>query len=370
MARILYFTRNYTPHDHRFLTALARTEHKITYLQLERGEQTLEERPLPAGIESISWAGGRGTVNFDDFPDLLTSLQDVIRRVKPNLIHAGPIQRSAYLVALAGFHPLVSMSWGYDLIHDASLNRDWEGATRFTLGHSSVMIADCDTIRELAISYGMTNDRIVTFPWGIDLDQFTPDYSAPISDRRTFTLLSTRGWESIYGVDVIARAFVKAASARPEVRLVMLGSGSQIDLLRQIFEDGGVAEKVHFPGQISQSELPKLYRSADLYISASHSDGTSISLLEALASGRPAIVSAIPGNREWIIPGVQGWLFPDGDHEALAQAILGALDQRDRLIEMGREARTLAEARADWSVNFQHLLHAYQLALHPIKKHH
>jgi glycosyltransferase involved in cell wall biosynthesis len=90
-------------------------------------------------------------------------------------------------------------------------------------------------------------------------------------------------------------------------------------------------------------------------------------LLEALACGRPAIVSAIPGNREWIIPGVQGWLFPDGDDEALAQAILGALDQRDRLIEMGREARTLAEARADWSVNFQNLLHAYQLALHPTK---
>jgi len=367
LAKILYFSRDYTPHDHRFLTALAKTEHDITYLQLEQGDQTLEERPLPAGIERISWAGGRGAVHFDDIPGLLPSLQDVIRRVKPDLIHAGPIQRSAYLVALAGFHPLVSMSWGYDLIHDASQNRDWEEATRFTLDHSAVMVGDCDTIRGLAISYGMANDRIVTFPWGIDLDQFTPDNNMTTADHRTLTLLSTRGWEPIYGVDVIARAFVRATSASPDLRLKMLGGGSQKELLLQIFEEGSVSEKVHFPGQISQNELPSLYHSADLYISASHSDGTSISLLEALACGRPAIVSDIPGNREWVAPGVQGWLFPDGDDEALAQAILGAVEQRERLPEMGLKARYLAETRADWSVNFQNLLHAYQLALHPTK---
>jgi glycosyltransferase involved in cell wall biosynthesis len=133
--------------------------------------------------------------------------------------------------------------------------------------------------------------------------------------------------------------------------------------LRSIFEQGGVLERVSFPGQVGQADLAEFYHSADLYVSAARTDGSSVSLLESLACGLPALVSDIPGNREWIESGLQGWLFPDGDVEALARAMLSAVDKRQRLPEMGRAARQLAEERADWSVNFKQLLRAYDLAL-------
>jgi len=208
----------------------------------------------------------------------------------------------------------------------------------------------------------MPDEHIVTFPWGVEIDHFSPASSRPANDD-TFTLLSTRGWEPIYGVDIIANAFIQAARERRELRLIMLGNGSQSAQLRQLFQDGGVSENVTFPGQIGQCDLPRYYQIADLYVAASHSDGTSISLLEAMACGRPALVSDIPGNREWVMPGVQGWLFPDGDANALAHAILHACDERDRLPEMGRAARLLAEQTANWEKNFQELLKAYELAL-------
>jgi glycosyltransferase involved in cell wall biosynthesis len=109
--------------------------------------------------------------------------------------------------------------------------------------------------------------------------------------------------------------------------------------------------------------LPRYYRSADLYISASHSDGTSISLLEAMACGRPVLVSDIPGNRAWVEPGVQGWWFLDGNLRSLADAFSEAYNQRQRLSEMGQAARRLAEEHADWPKNFNKLLDAYNLAL-------
>jgi glycosyltransferase involved in cell wall biosynthesis len=99
---------------------------------------------------------------------------------------------------------------------------------------------------------------------------------------------------------------------------------------------------------VSQADLPRYYRSSDLYVSASLSDGTSISLLEALACGRPVLVSDIPCNREWITPGEQGWLFPSGDVESFAQIVLQDASDRRRLQEMGQAARRLAEQRADW----------------------
>jgi glycosyltransferase involved in cell wall biosynthesis len=360
--RLLYFSRDYTTHDHRFLTALSKTEHQIFYLRLEDGGLMLEERPLPDGVAQVHWDAGHKPVALKDGLHLVNGLRRVIRQVKPDLIHAGPIQRSAFLVALTGFHPLVSMSWGYDLLHDARINAFWHWATSYTLRHSDAMVGDCDTIRKLAVSYGMLDDRIVTFPWGIDIHFF----NLPTSEHAnltTFSLLSTRSWEPIYGIDVIARAFIIAARKKPELRLTLLGSGSQAAAIRQILLIGAVYDKVRLPGIVSYAELPGYFHDADLYIGASHSDGTSISLLEAFATGTPAIVPDIPGNREWVTQGQNGWLFPDADSEALASAIVNAVDQCQSLPEMGRRGRLLAEQRADWEKNFTLLEKAYTLAL-------
>lgn len=360
--RILYFSRDYTPHDHRFLSALAKTEHQVYFLRLEKGQHMLEDRPLPAGIEGVEWKGGKGSLSMLGQLQLLGDLRRVIQQVKPDLVQAGPIQRPALLTALSGFQHLVSMSWGYDLLHDAHINPFWKWATRYTLQHSASLVVDCDTIRQLAVSYGMPNERIITFPWGVDIRHFNVGIYERRNDGR-FNLLSTRGFEPIYGVDVIAQAFVVAARQNPSLHLTLLGTGSQEAALRQVFRLGGVTGQVEFKGKIPYSELPAYYQQADMYLSASHSDGSSISLLEAFACGTPAIVSDIPGNCEWVTPGENGWLFPDGDATSLAAAILEAVDQPDALVGMGRKARLLAERRADWEKNFPMLEKAYSIAL-------
>jgi L-malate glycosyltransferase len=298
----------------------------------------------------------------------LGSLWKVIRRFKPDIIHAGPLQTSAFLVALLGFPHLVSASWGYDLLIDAERSSLWRWITRFTLQRSAAFLGDCATIRQRAIDLGMYPERIVTFPWGVDLAHFNPGSAAELRTHfgwgePAFILLSTRGWAPIYGVEELARGFVQATRQIPELRLVMLGNGPQAALLRKIFIDGGVLERVRFPGQVKLADLPAYYQSADLYVSASHSDGSSISLLEALACGRPALVSDIPGNREWITPGEQGWWFQEGDPDSLAQSLVKAYESRSSLPEMGQQARLTATARANWQANFPKLLDLYQIAL-------
>ena len=386
--RILYFTRDYTSHDYRFLDALSKTEHKLFYLQLEKRGHALENRMLPEGIENIDWAGGQKPVAFRDGAKLFIQLKRVIEKIRPDLIHAGPIQRSAFLVALTGFQPLVSMSWGYDLLQDANQNQYWRWATRYTLKRSAAFIGDCNTIRQIANSYGMPDNRIVTFPWGIDLKHFSTsskkhpfseDYIKPKEEtnqtKKKFILLSTRNWEPIYGVEVIVRAFVKAFQSYPHLHLIMLGNGSQAELVQDILRQASISfergpfkshsskSPVVFPGQITYDELPHYYRFADLYIAATHSDGTSISLLEAMACGLPVLVSDIPGNREWVNPGENGWLFPDGNSDILASRIIQAVEQQQHLSKMGKNARNIAEQRADWDKNFPNLLRAYDSAI-------
>jgi glycosyltransferase involved in cell wall biosynthesis len=326
----------------------------------------LENRKLPERVNLIDWAGGKHPFQWTDFPRLYRDMKRVLNELKPDLVQAGPLQTVALLVAMTGFQPLISMSWGYDLLIDAERNFFYRWATRYALRKSAVMLGDCNTIRQKAISYGMSDERIVTFPWGVDLQQFSPLDKKPNHD--TFTLLSTRSWEPVYRVDILAQAFAIAACQNPSLRLVMLGNGSMKDRLVQIFQEADVLEQVSFPGQISQENLPPYYHRADIYICASHSDGTSISLLEALACGKPVIMSDIPGHREWVTPGVQGWLFPDGDAQTMAQFILKATENREQLIEMGCAARQLAEQRADWNKNFPELFKAHQLAFQHTNK--
>jgi glycosyltransferase involved in cell wall biosynthesis len=121
-----------------------------------------------------------------------------------------------------------------------------------------------------------------------------------------------------------------------------------------------VLDRVQLAGQVSQRNLPHWYHLADLFISPSHVDGSSVSLMEALACGLPCLVSDIPANKEWVSEGDNGWLFPDGNADILAEKILTVIAQRRKLAQIGRAARRSAEERADWKRNFAKLLETYE----------
>jgi len=362
--KVLYFSRDYCPHDHRFLSALADSEHQVFYLRLERGLRQAETRPVPTGIEQISWSGGLRSVRVSDGFRLLLELRRILKRIQPDVLHAGPIQSCGLLAALSGFHPLLIMSWGFDLMKDVDRGPFWRWATEYSLKRADWFTSDCDATHTKALSFGLPAGRTIVFPWGVDLVQFSPQpRQDPVGRTARFTLLCNRSWEPNYGVDVLAEAFVQVARQNPEVRLLLLGGGSQAALLKAIFTSGGVYERVDFGGYMSNADLPRYYRMADLYISPSHVDGSSVSLMEALACGLPCLVSDIPANREWVTDGENGWLFPDGDAKALAARILQAIDRQYELNEMGLAARMLAESRADWKKSFPLLLFAYQSAI-------
>ncbi len=361
--KVLYFSNDYSPHDHRFLSAIQDGGHEAFHVRLESNLRQTEDRPVPDGVQIVQWAGGQRKFRWLDVPRYVLSLRRVIKQIKPDLIHAGPIQTCAFIAVLTGFHPILTMSWGYDLVKIVHQNGWMERITRYVLRQSTYFTSDAKVTRDKAVSYGMNPDRTVVFPWGVDLARYIPKNWQSEKQVKPFTLFCNRAWEPIYGVDVLARAFVKAAGSRPELSLMLLGGGSLGARIRQILLSGGVLDKVTFGGQVSQNELPRWYHWADVYISPSHVDGSSVSLMEALASGLPCLVSDTPGNREWVIEGENGWFFPDGDADALAATILQVFDERKSLSKIGQAARAVAEERADWTKNSEKLMQAYQQAM-------
>jgi len=363
--RVVYFSEDYTPHDHRFLQALAKTEHEVDYLRLEDGGQDLESRPIPERVRLIEWWGGRRRLGWHELPRARREVRAVLNRIGPELVHAGPVQGPAFLTALARYRPLVTMSWGSDLLWKArrGVGR-WKA--RLTLARSEVLVCDSEPVRQRAMQLGMPAERIVKFPWGVDLQHFSPGRASELRRElgweSEFVVLSARAWEPLMGIEVLIEGFVRAAAGCPELRLLMLGSGSLETEIYNRISLGGAENQVHFAGQVDFARLPQMYRAADLYVSASHSDGSSVSLLEAMACGLPALVSDIPGNREWVEPEVNGWWFRDRSGKDLARLLRHAVSRAADLPAMGRSSRRVAETRADWSVNSQELMRAYQLA--------
>jgi len=178
--------------------------------------------------------------------------------------------------------------------------------------------------------------------------------------EKNFVILCNRSWAPIYGVDVLARAFVKAAQRDERLRLLLVGDGPQAAQIQHILAP--VRHKVHYQDPLPNEELPGIYRSADLFVSPSHCDGSSISLLEAMACGCPVLVSDIPSNLEWVTPEVVGDVFYNGDVAHLQKKLL-TMAADPALLAYGRQARTLAEKKANWRENFKKLLEGYNLVI-------
>lgn len=365
--RVLYFSRDLTTHDFRFLTSLANTALDVYYLRLEKQNASLQENSLPKKVKNLPGLTDHINNGSENFSLLVDQLREIIHQVNPDILHAGPIQSCGFLSALTGFSPLISMSWGSDILVASEKDFLWRWVTDYTLNKTSVLLGDCQVVKMKAIQFGFSENRIVLFPWGIDLRQYQPGKNLQFRERLgwadKFVLLSNRSWERLYGVEIVAKAFVAAAQSKPNLRLILLGSGSQKKEITKIFEEAGMIDRVHFGGVVAQKNLPDYLHAADLYLSASFSDGSSVSLMEALACGLPVLVSDIPGNQEWIDQDRNGWIFETGNVENLKNSILEIYKTQYKLPIISQEARKTAEKKANWEDNFQKLLFAYQLVL-------
>lgn len=366
--RILWLTQGVTGHDRRFTALLAGAGHDVRYLALD----PIDEAPaLPDGVAWETWdARPDGDARTPEGAErLLPAFRRVLDRVRPHAVHAGPVPTGGFLAARADVRPRVVMSWGSDVLVEAGQGPAWSYATHAALDGADRFVCDCESVLFRAREYAAIRDEgVVLLPWGTDPARFRPA-AGPSALRRellgadadgAFLVLCTRSWEPIYGIDTLVEGFRRARAVEPRLRLVLAGGGSLAADVERWIGEAGIGDAVLRPGAVGHEALPEWFRAADLYASCAHSDGTSVSLLEAMATALPVLVTDISSNREWVAPGENGWLAPPGDAGAVAAALMEAagLDGEARRA-MGRRNRRVVEARADWGVNGARLLEAY-----------
>lgn len=181
--------------------------------------------------------------------------------------------------------------------------------------------------RDLVSRYFPGDYRIL--PNGVDTGLFSPD--GPVLyglEEGAFNLVFVGRAEPRKGLEVLLRALPLVREEHSEVRLLVVG----------VEKISAAGEGVEWLGRLPDGLIPAAYRSARIMISpALGMESFGIVLIEAMACGVPVVASDIPGYRAVVEDGMQGALFPPGDHLALARVLL-------RLVEDGAERARLAAA--------------------------
>ena len=208
---------------------------------------------------------------------------------------------------------------------------------------------------------GILGEKISIIPMGID-DAFleTGRNRKKKGDQKPITILSNRNLLPLYNVSLLVRAIPHVLKEEPKTKFIIAGDGSEKKYLESEVENLNVSTSVQFLGRVAHQEMPNLLGQSDIYVSTSPYDGTSVSLLEALASGAFPVVTDIPSNKEWIADGENGFLVPKENENLLARKIVEAIRDHGLLGEAYKKNRKLVEQRAYWRENIKKIAELYQ----------
>ncbi|MCD5419365.1 glycosyltransferase [Rhodococcus pyridinivorans] len=177
--------------------------------------------------------------------------------------------------------------------------------------------------------YDTTDDRSVLPELGVPADAPTVGIVAALRPEKDHACF--------------LRAARRVADVRPDTRFLVIGDGPCREDLEVISDAAGLRANVVFTG--ARGDIPRILRALDLVVLSSYSiECFPMALLEAMASGRPAVCTAVGGVPEMLVDGVTGRLVPARDERALADGMLELLDDPELARKMGRAARERVES--------------------------
>lgn len=198
-----------------------------------------------------------------------------------------------------------------------------------------------------AAALGVSEAGFEVIPNGVDVDRF--QRARPFAQMQEQpSLLFVGRLEPRKGLTVLIRAYVRLKTQIPALRLYVVGDGPEREEAQSLVS-GPLRADVVFLGRVSDDELPRFFRSCDVFVSPALSgESFGIVLIEAMAAGRAVVASDIPGYRSVVRDGVNGRLVPPGDPVALAEA-LAALLTNDHLADALADEASSGLAVYDWS---------------------
>ena len=305
---------------------------------------------------------------------LAKRLDTVVEALRPDILHAhSPALNGLAALGVARRRKLPLLYEIRAFWEDAAVGNGIgrEGSPRYRLvralethvaRRSDAVGVICEGLKSDLILRGITEDKIMVSPNGVDLALFG---EPPPPDHDLATQLGLVGKDvigfigSFYdyeGLDDLIAAMPMLVAARPEAHLLLVGGGPMDGALRAQAAQSAVTDRIHFIGRVPHQEVERYYSLVDILAYPRKKMRltdlvTPLKPLEAMAQRRLVAASDVGGHRELIEDGVTGTLFPPDDPAALARALAALFGRRDGWDERRDAARAFVETYRNWSSN-------------------
>jgi glycosyltransferase involved in cell wall biosynthesis len=230
------------------------------------------------------------------------------------------------------------------------------GFGRLLLRASDITIAVSEAVGGRATSLGAKSSQVRTIYNGVDPEQFHPSET---NDGKT--LLFVGRLIRNKGPQVFVRALPAVLDAHPDAKVQLVGTGPMRDDLETLASNHDVADAVTFRGHIPS--VADAMRDAAVFCRPSFSEGLPLTLLEAMASGLPAVVTPVAGVPEVVDDGTTGYLVPTDDSDALGQTLSELLADREQRTAVGTAARDYVVKNHSWTARTEKVMQVYREVL-------
>ena len=277
------------------------------------------------------------------------ALAAAIKRIAPDVVHAhsGLWYKVARAARLAGV-PVVYTDHGRqhpDPWTYRCLDREAARLTRRVVGVSRAL-GDY-----LVTRVGVPAGKVEVIVNGIDLSMLDARLALAKGEHRRGDapiVIGTLGrLEPVKGYDVLLAALAQWPADGPRVEVLVAGDGSQRNALEVLAHRLDVADRIRFIGWVEEPEL--FYPLLDVFVLSSRSEGTSVSLLEAMAASCPPVVTNVGGNGEVLGAELRDWLVPSEDPAALVAKLVTLAGSATLRRRLGAVARARIAAVYDLS---------------------
>lgn len=266
-------------------------------------------------------------------------IRQLRRRLCPDLVWGHYVSSAGTVAWASGARDYALTIHGSDVLDVMKRPQGRFALVRALKGAGQVHTVSQQTA-DAAVTLGVSETQIRAIPFGIDVDSIP---FRPVEIKSPIKMICTRSLQySIYDIPTLIRATAVLHRQGIPITLTLCGRGKLRPDLEQLAKDQGVASQVVFHGGYQPEELVELLHDHQVYLSASLSDGASLSLMEAMAAGLYPVLSDIAANRHWITD-ERGSFFAPGDHEGLAEQILQLHRQEKDVVEAVKENRSFVE---------------------------
>ena len=181
-------------------------------------------------------------------------------------------------------------------------------------------VTESTTSRNDLLKLGIKDKNIILIPLGVDLNLYN------ISEKSSYPAVVYFGGYRKYKRPLDAVSIFKKISIKlPEVRFTFIGDGPELQNVRSLVKDQGIANKTTFTGKLKDTDLAKIVSQSWLNVHTSVTEGWGLSIIEASASGTPTVAYSVPGVVDAIEDGKNGIKVKDGDMDAFVEAALTIL---------------------------------------------